>query len=164
MAFIRPPTLSDAQSVGGEASAGCRQWRLWRGYGSAALSGQRRRCICGAQAAAHRRWRGVGGAFRRAGGWTRGDGASIGRGCAFRGRVEASTRQPAVEQETTAAAAKATARAMATESRALPSETWRRPPWSLRLRLCPHSLRTTPMTATSVSPLSAALLSRRGVG
>jgi hypothetical protein len=69
-AFGRPPTLSDARSVGGGASAGCRQWRLRRGYGSAALSGQRRRCICGAQAAAHRRWRGVGGAFRRAGGRT----------------------------------------------------------------------------------------------
>jgi hypothetical protein len=69
-AFGCPPTLSDVQSVGDGASAGCRQWRLPRGYGSAALSGQRRRCICGAQAAAHRRWRGVGGAFRRAGGRT----------------------------------------------------------------------------------------------
>jgi hypothetical protein len=58
------------RSVGGGASAGCRQWHLWRGYGSAALLGQRRRCICGAQAATHRRWRAVGGASRRAGGRT----------------------------------------------------------------------------------------------
>ena len=69
-AFGHPPTLSDAQSVGGGASAGCQRWRLRRGYGSAALSGQRRRCICGAQAAAYRRWSGIGGAFRRAGGRT----------------------------------------------------------------------------------------------
>jgi hypothetical protein len=71
-AFRRPPTLSYARSVGGGASAGCRRWRLRQGYGSAALSGQQQRCICGAQAAAHdHRWRGVGGAFRRAGGRTR---------------------------------------------------------------------------------------------
>ena len=35
-----------------------------QGYGGAALPGQRRRCINGAQVAVHRRWRGVGGAFR----------------------------------------------------------------------------------------------------
>ena len=61
---------------------------------------------------------------------TRGDGASIGQGCAFRGggRVErmrgASMQQPAIKQETTAAAAKVTATAMAMG-----------PPWSSRLRL-----------------------------
>ena len=71
-AFRRPPTLSYARSVGGGASAGCRRWHLRQGYGSASLSGQRQRCICGAQAAAHDRcWRGVGGAFRRVGGRTR---------------------------------------------------------------------------------------------
>jgi hypothetical protein len=71
-AFRRPPTLSYARSVGGGASAGCRRWHLRRGYGSASLSGQRQRCICGAQAAAHDRcWRGAGGAFRRVGGRTR---------------------------------------------------------------------------------------------
>jgi hypothetical protein len=69
-AFGRPPTLSNVQSVGGGASAGCQRWRLRWGYGSAALSGQRRRCICGAQAAAYRRWSGVGGAFRSTGGRT----------------------------------------------------------------------------------------------
>ena len=58
-AFGRPPTLSNARSVGGGASVGYQRWCLWRGYGSAKLSGQRWRCISGV----HPCWRGVGGAF-----------------------------------------------------------------------------------------------------
>jgi len=68
-----------------------------------------------------------------------------------RGEVEASTRQPAVERETTVVAANH-------------HRTWQRPPWSLRLRLWPSSLQTMPMAATAVLPLLAACLSRWGVG
>jgi len=41
---------------------------LWWGNGGAALLGQQRWCIHGAQAAAHCCWKGIGGAFRRADG------------------------------------------------------------------------------------------------
>jgi hypothetical protein len=42
--------------------------------------------------------------------------------------------------------------------------TWRRLPWSSRLRLRLHSLQMTLMGATAVSPLSAGRLLRRGAG
>ena len=60
-AFGRPPTLSDAQSIGG---------RRLRDVGDGASAGLWG-CsvgIRGAQAAAHRRWKGIGGAFPHAGG------------------------------------------------------------------------------------------------
>jgi len=40
-------------------------------FDGGSVVGAKRWCIRGAQAAAHRRWRGVGGAFRRAGCWQR---------------------------------------------------------------------------------------------
>jgi len=101
----------------------------------------------------------------------RGNGASIGRGCAFRGggRVErmrgGGINTTTSHQTRDSAAAKATATAMATGNAARRHHgTWRRPPWSSRLRLRPRSLRMTPMTATVVSPSSAARLSWQGVG
>jgi hypothetical protein len=81
--------------------------------------------------------------------------------------VEASTQQPAGEQETSATAAKATATAMAMATENAVRRyygTWRRLPWSSRQRLQPHTLRMTLMVATAVSPLSAGHLLRREAG
>ena len=75
--------------------------------------------------------------------------------------------QPFGEQETYAVAVKAKATAMVIEmgnDARRYHGTWQRLPGSSWLRLRPHSLRMMPMVATSVSPLSAGLLSRKEVG
>ena len=106
---------------------------------------------------------------------TRGDGASMGvekrrqSRAESRGReAEASVLQPSGKQETSAVAAKATATAMVmatgNAARRYHGTCWQRLPWSSRLRLWPHSLRMMPMVATSVSPLSAGLLSWQEAG
>ena len=63
MADCEAAQTQQSNEGGGGLRTGCRRWRLRQSYGGEALSGQRRPCICGAQVAAHRRWRGIGGAF-----------------------------------------------------------------------------------------------------
>ena len=90
---------------------------------------------------------------------TRGDGASTGRCCTFKGGCRVKRMRGGGINMTTsrrtrdyhAEAAKATATVMAMGNAARRHHgTWRRPQWSSRLRLQPCSLRTTPMAATMV--------------
>jgi len=85
-------------------------------------------------------------------------------------------RQPAGKREISAVAVKVTATLIAMGTRNATRRhhgTWRRLPWSWRLRLWPRSLamsaataslRMMPMVATAVSPLSAGRLSRQEAG
>ena len=74
--------------------------------------------------------------------------------------MEASTRQPASDRETSVAAAKATATAMAmaTGNATRRHHGYLAAPWSSRLKLWPRSLWMTLMVATAVSPLLAGRL------
>ncbi len=100
---------------------------------------------------------------------TRGNGALIGRGCAFRGggrvkRIRGRGINTTTSYPTRDYHGGSKSDGDGNGDGECRDGIWRRPPWSSWLRLRLRSLRTMPMAATAVSPLSAARLSRRGWG